>query len=61
MKRYKIKIGFTVSFEIFAENKKEAEECAWFEFDQIQQDGDMIKMDIKEIKSGKNKHNKKKI
>lgn len=33
MKRYKVKIGYMVEFDINAKNKKEAEEVAWFEFD----------------------------
>jgi len=36
MKKYKVKIGYEVSFEIHAKNKKEAEEIAWFEFDMSQ-------------------------
>jgi hypothetical protein len=48
MKRYKIKIGYIVKFEINAENKEEAEELAWFEFDQSQPHEPEI--DIKEIK-----------
>jgi len=36
MKKYKVSIGYTVTFEINAKNKKEAREFAWFEFDQSQ-------------------------
>jgi len=36
MKKYKVEIGYKVEFEIIAKNKKEAEEYAWFEFDQSQ-------------------------
>ena len=49
MKKYKIKIGYEVSFEINAKNKKEAEEYGWFEFDQWHKEND-VEMDIKEIK-----------
>jgi len=47
MKTYKVKIGYTMEFEVTAENRKEAEEYAWFEYDQ--QDTEP-KMKIKEIK-----------
>lgn len=50
MKKYKVKIGYIVSFDMYAKNKKEAKELAWFEFDQLQKDEDLVKMNIKEIK-----------
>lgn len=34
MANYKVKIGYTVEFNIKASNKKEAEEIAWFQFDE---------------------------
>ncbi len=35
MNKYKVKISYTVfNMEVTAKNKKEAEEYAWFEFEQ---------------------------
>jgi hypothetical protein len=34
MKKYKVKIGYFLTFEITAKDEKEAAELAWFEFDQ---------------------------
>lgn len=50
MKKYKVKIGYEVSFMINARNKKEAEEYAWFKFDQSQPYEPEI--NIEEIKKG---------
>ena len=47
MKKYKIKIGYMFETEIYAENKKEAEEEALFEFD-VNHPPETI--EIKEIK-----------
>lgn len=52
MKKYLIKIGYTVKFDIAAKNRKEAEEYAWFEFDQSQPHEPEI--EIEEIKEKEN-------
>lgn len=52
MKKYKVEIGYFVKFEISANNKKEARELAWFQFDQSAPHEPEI--DLQEIKeSGK--------
>ena len=48
MKLYTVKIGYEVIINMWAKNKKEVEERAWFNFDQLQPHEPKIK--IKEIK-----------
>lgn len=47
LKKYKVTIGFMTTQEIFAEDKEEAEEIAWFNYDQDPPD---IEIDVKPIK-----------
>ena len=47
MRKYKIKIGYIISFEVNAKNKNEAKEIAWHVYDEQVPEP---KINIKEIK-----------
>lgn len=49
MKKYEVKIGYTILMKISAIDEKEAEEIAWFEFDCIEPPVEPM-IAIKEVK-----------
>jgi len=59
MKKFKVEIGYSVSFTVIAKNKEEAEEFAWFEFDQTEPHEPEI--ELKEIKNEDKKRNRMEI
>jgi hypothetical protein len=50
MKKYQVKIGYTIGFEMNAETKEEAEALAWQVYDEQTPEP---KIKIREIKRGK--------
>jgi len=50
MKKYKVKIGYEVEFEINADTKKEAEEYAWFYYDQAMPEPEIEIVEVKNEK-----------
>ncbi len=52
MKKYKIKIGYMISFDVNASNKEEAEDIAWNVYDEQVPEPKIL---IKEINNKRNK------